>query len=234
VVEQLALEARDLSVSRGSGLVLERLNLTIEAARTVAITGPSGSGKSTLLAALAGLVPGESGEVLVGGEKLGKSDRSRAAVRLRRLGIVFQGDEFLPELTLRENVVLPGMLRDRTKKVADLQDAAQDLFVRLGIDGLGDRRPSEVSVGQLQRAASARALLGSSVAVLADEPTSALDQSAASDALHLLLGLARERGVAVCLVTHDPSVAAMCDRQLELSGGRLHEQQAAVSQMKRA
>lgn len=216
-----ALDARELSVSRGAALVLNGLSLTVHPRETVAISGPSGSGKSTLLAVLAGLVKPDAGEVWIAGEKQASSDRGRAHTRLHQLGIVFQGDEFLPELTLLENVALPSMLRDRSTRVDDHAGAVAALFERLGLDGLEGRRPSEVSVGQLQRAATARAVLGEPVAILADEPTSALDRPAAREALELLLGLAREQGTAVCLVTHDPSVATLCDRQLVLTHGSL-------------
>jgi putative ABC transport system ATP-binding protein len=168
----VVLEARGLSVSRGAALVLNGLDLTVEPAETVAISGPSGSGKSTLLAAVAGLVKPDAGEVWIAGEKLAASDRRRARTRLHHLGIVFQGDEFLPELTLLENVALPSMLRDRSTRVGDHAGAVTALFKRLGLDSLEERRPSEVSVGQLQRAATARAVLGKPVAILADEPTS--------------------------------------------------------------
>ena len=215
------LEARKVSVSRGTTLVLDGLDLAVAPAATVAISGPSGSGKSTLLAVLAGLVRPESGEVWIAGEKQAASDRRRAHTRLHHLGIVFQGDEFLPELTLLENVALPSMLREAGTRVGHHADAVADLFRRLALDGLEERRPAEVSVGQLQRAAVARAVLGSPVAILADEPTSALDEAAARDALAMLLGLAREQKAAVCLVTHDPSVASLCDRRLVLTPGVL-------------
>ena len=212
------LEARKVSVSRGTTLVLDGLDLAVAPAATVAISGPSGSGKSTLLAVLAGLVRPESGEVWIAGEKQAASDRRRAHTRLHHLGIVFQGDEFLPELTLLENVALPSMLREAGTRVGHHADAVADLFRRLALE---ERRPAEVSVGQLQRAAVARAVLGSPVAILADEPTSALDEAAARDALAMLLGLAREQKAAVCLVTHDPSVASLCDRRLVLTPGVL-------------
>lgn len=201
--------------------MLMGIDLSIDAAETVAISGPSGSGKSTLLGALAGLVAPDSGEVWIAGVRQERSDRRWAATRLREIGIVFQGDEFLPELTLTENVCLPSMLRDRSTRVDDYADAVEDLLGRLGVEGLGARHPSEVSVGQLQRAAVARAVLGHPTIILADEPTSALDQAAARDTLALLLGLAKEEGAAVCIITHDPAIAGLCDSRLLLEEGKL-------------
>lgn len=221
MLAKVALQIRDLGVSRGPALVLDGVNLVVKEAESVAISGPSGSGKSTLLAALAGLVRASSGEIWIGGEKQSNSDRRWAMTRLRKIGVVFQGDEFLPELTLTENVCLPSMLRSRSTRLDDYAGAASGLFNRLRIDGLGERRPAEVSVGQLQRAAVARAVLGRPSVILADEPTSALDQVASRDALELLLGLAREEEAAVCIVTHDSAIAALCDRQLHLEDGVL-------------
>lgn len=217
----LVMDVRDLAVFRGATPVLDGVDLNIGSAETVAISGPSGSGKSTLLGALAGLIKPDSGEIWVAGVRQERSDRRWAATRLREIGIVFQGDEFLPELTLLENVCLPSMLRDRSSRVDNYAEAVTALLGRLGIEGLAARHPAEVSVGQLQRAAVARAVLGNPSIILADEPTSALDQEAARDALDLLLGLANEEGVAVCIVTHGPAVAALCDRRLVLENGNL-------------
>jgi putative ABC transport system ATP-binding protein len=221
MLTDVVVQVRDLAVSRGAAPVLDGVNLNIEAAQTVAISGPSGSGKSTLLGALAGLVRPDRGEIWVAGVRQERSDRRWAATRLREIGIVFQGDEFLPELTLGENVCLPSMLRDRSTRLDEYSEAVEDLLGRLGIEGLGARHPSEVSVGQLQRAAVARAVLGQPSIILADEPTSALDQAASRDTLGLLLGLAKEEGAAVCIVTHDPAIAALCDRRLVLEDGNL-------------
>jgi putative ABC transport system ATP-binding protein len=227
MVAEFAVKVRDLTVSRGATLVLDGITLDIGAAETVAVSGPSGSGKSTLLGALAGLVKPDRGEIWIAGVQQALSERRWAATRLREIGIVFQGDEFLPELTLAENVCLPSMLRDRSTRVDDYTDGMGVLFARLGVDGLQTRRPDEVSVGQLQRAAVARAVLGRPSIILADEPTSALDEEASRDALGLLLGLAREEGAAVCIVTHDPAVAGLCDRRLVVHDRNLIAQERA-------
>ena len=156
----IVMEVRDLVVFRGANPVLDGVNLSIEAAETVAISGRSGSGKSTLLGALAGLIKPDRGEIWVAGVRQERSDRRWAATRLREIGIVFQGDEFLPELTLVENVCLPSMLRDGSTRLHDYAEAVDPLLMRLGIQSLAQRHPSDVSVGQLQRAAVARAVLG--------------------------------------------------------------------------
>lgn len=225
MLADVVVRVRALVVSRGGVPVLDGIDLEIPAAETVAISGPSGSGKSTLLGAVAGLVKPDSGEIWIAGAQPGGSDRQWAATRLRDIGIVFQGDEFLPELTLTENVCLPSMLRDRRTRIDAYREAVEGLLRRLDVEGLGARHPSEVSAGQLQRAAVARAVLGGPSIILADEPTSALDQAAARDALGLLIGLAKEEGAAVCIVTHDPAVAAMCDRRLRLADGQLVPEQ---------
>lgn len=221
MITDVALAARDLVLSRGSVPVLGGVDLAIQRAETVAISGASGSGKSTLLAALAGLLMPDSGEIRVAGVVQARSERRWAETRLRHFGIVFQGDEFLPELTLVENICLPSMLRDRSTRIDDHDEAVRALVDRLGIAGLQERRPSEVSAGQLQRAAVARAVLGRPSIILADEPTSALDQEASREAMALLLGLAKERESAVCIVTHDPAIADLCDHRLLLEEGRL-------------
>lgn len=221
MLADVVVRLRDLVVSRGGVPVLEGIDLDIAEAETVAISGPSGSGKSTLLGAVAGLITPDRGDIWIAGTRQEPSDRRWAATRLREIGIVFQGDEFLPELTLAENICLPSLLRDRSTRVDDYAEAVGALLRRLGVEGLGERLPSEVSVGQLQRAAVARAVLGRPSIILADEPTSALDEATARDALGLLLSLAKEETAAVCIVTHDPAIASQCDRRLLLNEGQL-------------
>lgn len=222
-MEALAvMHLHDIYVPRGSSSVLTALELTVQAAESVAITGPSGSGKSTLLGVMAGLVSPSSGQITVSGTTVNGA-KAWSRTRLHQFGIVFQGDEFLPELSLLENVCLPSMLRDSSQRLGDLAGAVNSLFERLGIDGLQDRLPSQVSVGQLQRASVARAALGRPAIILADEPTSALDQDTSHEALTLLLGLASEEGSAICVVTHDRRIADLCDRHLHLTEGRLQD-----------
>ena len=131
MITDVALAARDLVLSRGSVPVLGGVDLAIQRAETVAISGASGSGKSTLLAALAGLLMPDSGEIRVAGVVQARSERRWAETRLRHFGIVFQGDEFLPELTLVENICLPSMLRDRSTRIDDYDEAVRPLVDRV-------------------------------------------------------------------------------------------------------
>jgi putative ABC transport system ATP-binding protein len=217
------LDARSVTVSRAGAPVLEGLDFHLRAGEVVAIRGDSGVGKSTLLGTLSGLIAVESGEIRLGAERLDmRSDRRRSAVRLRAFGLVFQGDELVPELTLGENVSLPLRLqRELRRSVLDYDSIARRELTRLGIGDLADRLPSQVSGGQLQRAAVARAVVHRPAVVLADEPTASLDEDAARSAMRLLIEVSRDRDAAVVIVTHDEAVGASCDRSLVLRDGRL-------------
>jgi putative ABC transport system ATP-binding protein len=210
-----------LAVSRGTVPVLENLNFTIGAGEVVAIRGESGSGKSTLLATLCGLLTPTSGTTYVLGERFDNlSDRSRSAVRLNSFGLVFQDGELIPELTLRENITLPLRLGSGARRTSEYQAVLEPLLHRLGISDLADRMPSQVSGGQLQRAAIARAVIHRPAIILADEPTEALDRASARAAMQILIDLARDTSAAVVVVTHDDAVAAACDLSIVLERGR--------------
>ncbi len=216
------LQLDGVTVSIDGATVLDRLDLQLEAREVVAVQGRSGAGKSTLLAAVAGLVQPDDGRIVIEGQRVDDlGDRRRSAHRLERLGVVFQTDEFLPELSLGENITLPLQLIGRRRTASDLLPSVQSLVDHLGIAELMDRFPDAVSGGQLQRAAIARALAHQPSLVLADEPTAALDETSARAAVQLLIRLAKERGTAAVLVTHDATVARMCDRVLVLEDGRL-------------
>ncbi|MEW2162464.1 ABC transporter ATP-binding protein [Streptomyces sp. NPDC007084] len=186
----------------------------------VAVTGQSGSGKSSLLYCLAGVLPVARGEVRFEGRALGElSDDEVSTLRRERFGFVFQYGELLPELTVEENTALPLRLAGRRKGPA--LAAAGEVLERLGLGGLRERRPSQVSGGQSQRVAVARALVHRPAVVFADEPTGSLDSANASAVLAEFLGLARSQGTAVVLVTHDPAVAAQADRRYSMADGAL-------------
>jgi putative ABC transport system ATP-binding protein len=211
-----------LVVSRGSAPVLDGLSFAIRAGEVIAIQGQSGSGKSTLLATLCGLLTPAAGATYVLGERFDSlSDRARSAVRLNSFGLVFQDGELLSELTLGENITLPLRLGSGAKRTSEYRAVLDPLLVRLGIGGLADRMPSQVSGGQLQRAAIARAVIHRPAIILADEPTEALDGAAARAAMQILIDLARDTHTAVVVVTHDDAVAASCDTSVWLEGGRL-------------
>lgn len=223
--ERLAVLVRALRVRRGPSAVLDGVDLVVRRGESIAVQGPSGAGKSTLLAAIAGLSEICSGEVVVDGQPMARvPDRLRSATRLRSIGMAFQSDELIPELTLAENVSLPLRMSGRWRSPSDGQVAVIDALERLGIGDLAGRVPAEVSGGQLQRAAIARAIVHAPAVVLADEPTGALDEATARAAVRLLVDLARDRNAAVIVVTHDATVAQACDRVVHLVDGRLVEQ----------
>lgn len=224
-----ALQLDGVSVHVDGVCVLEDLYLRVEADEVIAIQGPSGAGKSTLLATIAGLIRPGAGQVLIEGMRVDNlSDRARSAHRLERLGVVFQTDELLPELSLGENITLPLQLTGRRRRAAELLREAESLVDHLGIADLMDRSPNAVSGGQLQRAAIARSLIHRPSLVLADEPTASLDDASARTAVQLLIRLAKERRTAAVLVTHDSAVASLCDRTWTLNDGKIEEAPATA------
>lgn len=212
------LQARGLEHSFGATRVLRGVDFAVGAGEMVSIMGPSGSGKSTLLHLLAGLLTPDEGKVYLDGERLDRQpERRRAALRLRRMGFVFQFGDLVPELSLVENVELP--LRVTGTRARRARRRAIEMLDRLGVAELADRRVSEVSGGQAQRAAVARALVHHPAVVLADEPTGSLDTLTGELVLEALVGAARDQHAAVVLVTHDLSVAAWAQRSVMLRDG---------------
>jgi putative ABC transport system ATP-binding protein len=212
------LEARKVSLSYGVTPALRDVSLRIDAGEAVALMGASGSGKSSLLHCLAGVIVPDEGSVVVdGGDITQLSDRDRSRVRLKRMGVVFQFGDLVPELTLVENVMLPLQLLGHRTRTA--RDRAVELLDRLGIADLADSRTGAVSGGQAQRAAVARALVHKPAVVLADEPTGALDSVNAEAVLDALVELARDTGAALLVVTHDNIVASHLDTLVTLHDG---------------
>ncbi len=184
--------------------------------------GESGSGKSTLLAILAGLDDGTSGEVRLLGEPLHQMDEeARARLRARDVGFVFQSFMLIPTLNALENVELPAMLRGETGKASRQQ--AQALLEQLGLGKRLDHLPAQLSGGEQQRVALARAFSGRPAVLFADEPTGNLDRQTGDRIADLLFSLNRDSGTTLILVTHDPALAARCDRTLRLRDGKLWE-----------
>ena len=212
------LQARSLRKSFARTEALRGVSVEIAAGETVAITGPSGSGKSTLLLCLAGILRPEAGEVVYDGQRLdrlGEADRTR--LRRREMGIVLQFGQLVPELTVVQNVALPLLLERHDR--ASARRAALSWLERLGADDLADQVPAELSGGQAQRVAVARALVSGPRLVFADEPTGALDTVAGEQVLEQLVGAIRETAATLVLVTHDNRVAARADREVVLRDG---------------
>lgn len=210
--------------TRGSEQVnaLKGVSLTVDSGEFVVVTGPSGSGKSTLLHVAAGLDSPDSGEVLIDGRDLaGLTDDDRTAVRRERLGFVFQFFHLLPTLSAVENVMLPLLLDDvSTDEARSRAIAALD---KLGLKARANHRPRELSGGEQQRTAVARALVNDPALVLADEPTGNLDSESGLAVMRLLSQVPELSGAAVIMVTHDPRFAAHGNRHLDLVDGKLSE-----------
>jgi putative ABC transport system ATP-binding protein len=216
------LEARELTRKvnspEGELTIVRNVSLRIEAGETVALVGASGAGKSTLLAMLAGLDVPTSGQVWLDGRDLTQLDEDqRAALRADRVGFVFQAFHLVPSLTALENVMLPLELAGR-------RDAAQAARAMLARVGLGERvghYPRQLSGGEQQRVALARASVTRPAVLFADEPTGNLDTATGESICQLLFELNRESGTTLVLVTHDPQLAARCQRRLTMVAGRM-------------
>jgi ABC-type lipoprotein export system ATPase subunit len=199
--------------------ILKGLSFTVGPGETVAIVGPSGSGKSTLLNILGSLDRPDSGSVTLGGiDVTSLTGRALADFRANEVGFVFQDHHLLPQLTAFENVLLPTV---PAKGTSDRVARAQALLERMGAGHRAQAFPAQMSGGERQRTAVARALINGAGLLLCDEPTGSLDRAAGGEVVSLLLELAEQQGVAVIVVTHNVEHAARFGRCLELADGRL-------------
>jgi lipoprotein-releasing system ATP-binding protein len=220
------LDLRDVCKSYNIGLpseaqVLHGVSLTVRRGEFVALIGPSGSGKSTLLNIVGLLERMTSGGYRLQREEVADLDDVELTLRRRStLGFVFQFHHLLPAFSALENVTLPALLAQGTVSAADRQ-RARELLEAVGLAGAMDKRPSELSGGMQQRVAIARALVLDPPLVLADEPTGNLDTASSDEVFALLRRMHAERGTSFVVVTHDPRLAARCDRLVELIDGRI-------------
>jgi ABC-type lipoprotein export system ATPase subunit len=220
------LEARGIVKTLGTGRaerrILDGVSLDVAAGEVVAVLGRSGSGKSTLLHLLGGLERPDAGQILLAGQDITRQrSGALAKTRLRHVGLVFQAFHLIEELSGEENVLLPARLPGAGR---DGERRARRLIAELGLTGIAGRKPHELSGGEQQRLAIARAMVNDPEVVLADEPTGNLDQENGATVLALLRNLRRR---AVVIVTHEPEAAAIADRVLYLHDGRLRPETAA-------
>ncbi len=224
----LRVEGLTRSFRQGEAIieVLRGVDMTVRAGEIVALLGPSGSGKSTLLQAVGLLEGGFGGAIAIAGERVEALDAAgRTRVRRDRLGFVYQFHHLLPDFTATENVVLPQLIAGRSRRDADAH--AAQLLGDLGLAARLDHRPAQLSGGEQQRVAVARALANRPVLVLADEPTGNLDEATAGRVLAEFLRLVRDQGSAALVATHNIALAAKMDRVVTLHEGRLAAGQLA-------
>ncbi len=218
----IALSGVNLALGRGAARVqiLKDISLSIAGGEAVGLIGPSGSGKSTLLMVMAGLEQADSGSVMVAGADIRSLDEDALArFRGRNIGIVFQSFHLIPTMTALENVAVP-------LELAGVRDAFVRAEKELVAVSLGDRLthyPAELSGGEQQRVALARALAPHPAILVADEPTGNLDEATGRQVIDLLFAGHRERGTTLVLVTHDASLAARCDRVVQLRSGHIEQ-----------
>jgi lipoprotein-releasing system ATP-binding protein len=223
----VVLQATGLTKSYGQGesaiLVLDGIDLEICRGERVAIVGLSGSGKSTLLHLLAGLDNADTGQVLIGGEDIANLDEnSLCRLRNKALGFVYQFHYLMSEFTALENVAMPLMIGDSSRKVANT--IAGEVLARVGLQERLGHKPGQLSGGERQRVAIARALVTRPQCVLADEPTGNLDEKTAEEVNQLLLDLSHEFGMSFVVVTHNHDLANRMDRILVLHNGLIEAQ----------
>ncbi|MBK8907479.1 MAG: ABC transporter ATP-binding protein [Rhodospirillales bacterium] len=215
-----------LSSAAGTVAILQGIDLTVERGETIGLVGPSGSGKTSLLMVVAGLEHATSGTVRVAGQDITRLDEDALArFRRKHVGIVFQNFHLIPTMTAIENVALP-------LEFAGADDARERARGHLEAVGLGSRLrhyPSQLSGGEQQRVALARAFAPEPALLLADEPTGNLDVATGAAVIHLLFDLRRRLGTTLVLITHDPALAAQCDRIVEMRDGRVAKGDDAAS-----
>ncbi len=214
------IKVKNISKSYKDAVVLNNVSLEINKGDFTAVMGPSGSGKSTLLYSISSMDNPDEGEVIFEGidvYKLSESELSK--FRLNKMGFVFQNSQMLKNLSIFDNIILPGMVAKR-ESIEVVRARATELMSKMGIEDIKDRDIREVSGGQLQRAAICRAMINSPEILFMDEPTGALNSEAASQVMEILKKLNQE-GISIMLVTHDAKMASMAKKVIYIKDGKL-------------
>lgn len=223
-MSEYAIQATDITKRYGVVDVIRGVSLSVPKSRFTVIIGKSGSGKSTLLGIVSGLEKPDAGQVLVHGTDIfGLDDDGMAQMRRRSVGIVFQGFNLVPSLSAIENVLLPVVFEGQAEAS---RRRAEALLNQVGVGNRIHHRPSALSGGEQQRVAIARALINQPSILLADEPTGNLDETTASGVFDLLIGLSRDIGTTLLMVTHDLDIAAKADKKIEIRDGRIDHDNA--------
>jgi putative ABC transport system ATP-binding protein len=222
------VDAKGINLHLKSGAtslhILKDVDLTLQPGEVTAIVGPSGSGKTSLLMVLSGLEQATSGTINVAGTNIATLNEDQLAIfRRNALGILFQNFHLIPSLTALENVALTLEIAEPSLPWTEIRDRAAAALSDVGLAGRLTHLPSALSGGEQQRVGLARAMVGNPKLLLADEPTGNLDQETGAQVIELMFGLARTRGTAILLITHDPSLARKADRQLRMNEGHLSE-----------
>lgn len=219
-MDEVIISAKDIKKTYGKTHALRGASLEVKKGEVLAIMGPSGSGKSTLLHSLAAIISVDSGEIRLNGKRIDKlPDDKRSILRRTMFGFVFQFGQLVPELTVEDNVALPLLLNKKDKKEA--YKKAKRWIAEVGLSGKENNLPGELSGGQAQRIAIARAMVIEPQILFADEPTGSLDTFNSEKVMELFIKTAKEHGTTVIMVTHEPSIAAYADREIVVRDGKI-------------
>lgn len=215
----MIIQAKDIHKSFGSLEVLKGVDFSADKAEVVAIMGASGAGKTTLLQILGTLSTPDSGSLVIDGvDVLRLKGDALSSFRGRRIGFVFQAHHLLPEFTALENVMIPALIAGTGQREARIK--AEHLLEEMGLEARAEHKPAELSGGEQQRVAIARALVNSPAVLFADEPTGNLDSATKQEIHKVFFDLRDKLGQTIVIVTHDPELAALCDRSLNMKDGR--------------
>lgn len=217
------IKAENLSKSFGNLQALKGVSLSISKGEVVSVVGASGAGKSTLLQILGTLSTPDTGSLIIDGQEVLRMNASRlSAFRNRRIGFVFQSHRLLPEFTALENVMIPSLIAGLSNK--ESTSRAKALLSEVGLLDRMDHKPSELSGGEAQRVAIARALVNNPAVLFADEPSGNLDSATKQDIHRIFFEMREKHGQTIVIVTHDETLADMCDRKLVMSDGLIINQ----------